>query len=350
MKRPEAGLRPFRCIIYTSRPAIAWTDDLLADLQREATDRNLSLAVTGRLVFLGDRFIQVLEAPGEVAMDLYRRICLDQRHAEVLLLLDRSLPERAFGSWSMDLVTAADLTGAQFDDLRARSAGRSQARGILAALRALEGAFASAGPRVAAQQGRAQATIDRVLDAGRTVFLRGGVPSTTMQAVAREANVSLNTVYRYFATTDEIARMFVRRWQLRQIANFATRLGEITLAQPEEMADAIIGHVIDTYARNDLIPQRVRTAALRDHHRIAYAELNDLAAMIVQALARNNLDTSDPGMRGRIAMALAGIGAQAKMAALHEPAQLRSSGFRRHGAQSLIDAMVSEAEAAGPAR
>jgi len=327
-----------------------WTDILLTDLQRGAADRNLSLAVTGRLVFLGDRFIQALEAPGEVAMDLYRRICLDQRHKEVLLLFDSQMPERAFASWSMDLVTADDLTSVQFDDLRARSADRSRARGILAALRGLEGAFASSGPRVVAQQGRAQATIDRVLDAGRAVFLRGGVPATTMQAVAQEAHVSLNTVYRYFASTDEIARMFVRRWQLRQIANFAARLSEITVVRPADLADAIIGHVIDTYCRNDLVPQRVRTAALRDHHRIAYAELYDLAAMIVQAMERNNLDTADPGMRGRIAMALAGIGAQAKMAALHEPAQLRSPGFRSQGARSLIDAMLPEAETASPAR
>ncbi|MBN2971560.1 BLUF domain-containing protein [Roseomonas aeriglobus] len=62
---------------------------------------NTSDGVTGLLYFDGKRFLQALEGePAAVARAL-SRIEGDRRHRAIVILSDRTVEEREFGSWSM---------------------------------------------------------------------------------------------------------------------------------------------------------------------------------------------------------------------------------------------------------
>ena len=50
------------------------------------------------------------------------------------------------------------------------------------------------------RQRKAQATRRRVLDAAETLFIRDGYATTTMAAIAGEADVAVQTVYAVFGT------------------------------------------------------------------------------------------------------------------------------------------------------
>jgi len=54
-------------------------------------------------------------------------------------------------------------------------------------------------------QPRATRTVERILDAALTLYVDDGVVETTTNAIASEANVSVGTIYQYFADKEAIA-------------------------------------------------------------------------------------------------------------------------------------------------
>lgn len=62
---------------------------------------NDSAGVTGLLYTDGTRFLQVLEGEHEAVTTTFNRIKQDPRHQAVVILSDREIEEREFGSWSM---------------------------------------------------------------------------------------------------------------------------------------------------------------------------------------------------------------------------------------------------------
>ena len=79
------------------------------DLDAEDLDRlwkssfksNKSLGITGMLVYLNKRFLQVLEGDRKKVEKLFARIQKDRRHEGVMLLLDGPLEKRNFEDWAM---------------------------------------------------------------------------------------------------------------------------------------------------------------------------------------------------------------------------------------------------------
>ncbi len=64
---------------------------------------NLGLDVTGLLMTADGAFLQLLEGPEAAVRGLFERIGRDARHRNVMVLLERAIPERAFAGWSMGL-------------------------------------------------------------------------------------------------------------------------------------------------------------------------------------------------------------------------------------------------------
>lgn len=62
---------------------------------------NLAAGVTGLLYTDGTRFLQVLEGEAEPVTAMFERIRRDPRHHAVVVLSDREVVAREFGSWSM---------------------------------------------------------------------------------------------------------------------------------------------------------------------------------------------------------------------------------------------------------
>lgn len=103
-------------LIYISRTSQSWSQQELLKLLEVSWSRNKLRNISGMLVFLGDRFIQLLEGTKEDVLNTLAKIEQDSRHADVNILLEGSHEERIFKSWSMgfkqiDLTDFEKITG-----------------------------------------------------------------------------------------------------------------------------------------------------------------------------------------------------------------------------------------------
>jgi hypothetical protein len=74
---------------------------MLAGILSAARRNNPQLGITGALVCRQDIYLQLIEGPAEAIDALYARICEDDRHANVELLLSEVADERMFPNWAM---------------------------------------------------------------------------------------------------------------------------------------------------------------------------------------------------------------------------------------------------------
>ncbi len=88
-------------LIYVSDVAsyIDWTD--LKDILLKSQENNASLDVTGLLVMISRKFLQVLEGSAEHLNALYAKILRDSRHDHSCLISYMPISERHFSQWSM---------------------------------------------------------------------------------------------------------------------------------------------------------------------------------------------------------------------------------------------------------
>lgn len=88
-------------LIYSSQVAPDLTDGTLLDIMNTANSRNKKLDLTGILIQVKDRFIQLLEGDRENVETVFSSIEADDRHRQVTLLLTGYYQDRLFKDWSM---------------------------------------------------------------------------------------------------------------------------------------------------------------------------------------------------------------------------------------------------------
>ncbi len=90
-------------LIYSSRSINSWDDPDLLNLLRVSSLNNRSRGITGLLLYVKDRFVQLLEGEKEKVLALYQTIGEDTRHAHVNTLLSgvHNEGQRLFPDWSM---------------------------------------------------------------------------------------------------------------------------------------------------------------------------------------------------------------------------------------------------------
>ncbi len=108
-------------LIYTSQETEPMSNQMLLDLLSQANSRNKELDITGVLIYLKDRFIQLLEGDVRHVYEVYSSIERDPRHHHVTLLLTGYHTERLFPDWSMAFKRSTaeefeEVSGIQFLD------------------------------------------------------------------------------------------------------------------------------------------------------------------------------------------------------------------------------------------
>ncbi|MGZ9114191.1 MAG: BLUF domain-containing protein [Brevundimonas sp.] len=86
---------------------------ILAESQRN-NDRD---DLTGVLAAHRDRYIQVVEGPGQALDALLRRLENDPRHRDLILIDREPISERLFSRWSMANARITPIHGAALDSL-----------------------------------------------------------------------------------------------------------------------------------------------------------------------------------------------------------------------------------------
>jgi hypothetical protein len=88
-------------LIYVSHATDPFYENDLLSLLAKSRTRNKGSEITGMLVYLKGRFIQVLEGPESTVNNLYEKIQHDPRHKKVSRILVGHSAQRIFTNWSM---------------------------------------------------------------------------------------------------------------------------------------------------------------------------------------------------------------------------------------------------------
>lgn len=93
-----------KCLTYTSRARLDFSEGDLSDILQTARHLNALDSVTGLLVFDGIRFLQIVEGSEQAIDHLEERLRRDQRHSAFEIRDARIIEARSFPDWSMELV------------------------------------------------------------------------------------------------------------------------------------------------------------------------------------------------------------------------------------------------------
>lgn len=99
----DPGLSMLTTIIYRSHLRGDAPLRALEDMVTAANLKNRRSDVTGILLFNGRHFFQLLEGPEEQVKEIYRCICNDPRHHNIVELMCDYAPARRFGKAGMEL-------------------------------------------------------------------------------------------------------------------------------------------------------------------------------------------------------------------------------------------------------
>lgn len=88
-------------LLYTSHAAAPFSESELIDLLKRSRTFNLKNHVTGMLLYLEGKFMQVLEGDKKIVLSLYDKIKRDPTHTRVTTVIEGDSPTRVFKDWSM---------------------------------------------------------------------------------------------------------------------------------------------------------------------------------------------------------------------------------------------------------
>jgi len=88
-------------MLYVSGASSQMSDTEIEDILTASRRNNLRDGVTGMLLWADGVFIQVLEGEPDTVRPLYRRIQADDRHRNLMLVLEQAAENRLFSQWSM---------------------------------------------------------------------------------------------------------------------------------------------------------------------------------------------------------------------------------------------------------
>ena len=88
-------------LIYISHAVHPFTQVELEQLLTSARRNNKRLGITGMLLYLNEKFIQVLEGERQAIEKVMAIIELDPRHKKLSVLLEGESSERIFKTWTM---------------------------------------------------------------------------------------------------------------------------------------------------------------------------------------------------------------------------------------------------------
>ena len=88
-------------VVYISAGTWLYTDLDIADILTSSCKNNAAKDVTGILLYHEGSILQVLEGEKEAVTGLYQKIKKDDRHKDVIQLVQGTCEERNFGEWSM---------------------------------------------------------------------------------------------------------------------------------------------------------------------------------------------------------------------------------------------------------
>ena len=96
-------------LIYASKPNVDVSPELMKGIIKTAESNNEKRGVTGILFYNFEYFLQCLEGSREQVNSIFSRICKDDRHKNVEIILAKDVDARIFGRWNMALSSMTEI-------------------------------------------------------------------------------------------------------------------------------------------------------------------------------------------------------------------------------------------------
>jgi len=90
-----------QAIVYVSSASHLFGQEELEKLLSAARVRNLADGITGFMIYCDGNFMQYVEGPKESVLRAYGRIRADDRHHDIIELVNEPVTSREFPEWSM---------------------------------------------------------------------------------------------------------------------------------------------------------------------------------------------------------------------------------------------------------
>lgn len=87
------------CIVYISSAVYGLSERQILSFIRQSKYNNGRLGISGLLLYNGGRFMQLIEGERAKVEKLYEKICLDNRHTGITLLLKETITQKNFENW-----------------------------------------------------------------------------------------------------------------------------------------------------------------------------------------------------------------------------------------------------------
>ncbi len=153
-------------------------------------------------------------------------------------------------------------------------------------------------PRKAPTQKRSRATVDAIVDATARVLVRDGYDALSTNRVAREAGVSVGSLYQYFPGKEALVAAVMERHASRMQENIAERMASAPpAATAEEVATEMIRAMLaaqqaEPRLHRALVEQVPRIGALRRLHELFGNYERLVAAWLGEH--RDRIEVDDP--------------------------------------------------------
>lgn len=88
-------------LIYVSYATSKPDSEVLKGIAEVSHLNNIKRDVSGMLIYLDGKFLQILEGEKDTVLTLYNKILRDPRHEKVRILIEGDLQKRNFKNWAM---------------------------------------------------------------------------------------------------------------------------------------------------------------------------------------------------------------------------------------------------------
>lgn len=125
---------------FEAKPVEKGVEPNVARILMESRRNNAKGEIVGGLYYGDNRFFQYLEGEEDAVRHLYERIARDNRHRNVITLLEEPLPARTFTNWSMKYVPLSSdvnrfLDKYEMDEFKPADFNRSQCEEMIKLIR-----------------------------------------------------------------------------------------------------------------------------------------------------------------------------------------------------------------------
>lgn len=105
-------------LMYMSTAVYDFSNQELEELLEKSRKNNKEKNISGLLIVKGRTFIQCLEGEKNSVLSIYNKIEKDERHKDLIELIEENTTERYFPNWDMGYKNIKNLTNIESNKLK----------------------------------------------------------------------------------------------------------------------------------------------------------------------------------------------------------------------------------------